>query len=691
MRKEPSEKKITVALVGQPNVGKSSLFNALAGGKAEVANWPGVTVEKLVAKVKYGDYTIELVDLPGAYSLTPLTIEEKVTRDFVVKTGADVYVALVDATMLERTLPLPLELLEATDRVVIALTKSDEAHKKGIHINVEKLSKLLGVPVVSVSATKKLGINELLRSVIEVYSKNTSGHRLVVDYGVLQPYIKAVEEILESQHIDLRVSKRWLALKLLEGDAELYGMLDENTRAKIAQLRDEASKTLGLDIGQYVTVKRFEHSVNIGSSTVVKHDISKNKGGIALFYNPYAGALLSIATMLLIVSVAFIVNTGYPLTDLLRLLGREDLATWLEEHSVSTLLENLFSRAAEIIHGALGDSPAASLLADGVLGGVGTILSFLPLIAIVLFFYALLEDSGVLPRMAVGTHPLFSKIGLSGHALFPFFISFGCNVPGIVASRSSPSATERLKLVLSLPLVPCQARLVVLLALSSLVGPRGGYLIILSYLSSILAFILLNVVVDVFTRKKKTPELLIELPNLHSPIPRVIWWIMWKHLKNFLVKAGSILLLASLAVWATTHITPSLQYTDSVEESVLGGFSMLLSGPVSAVFDLTAGQAIPIAIALVVGFVAKELVVSTLLVVTGASTIGEIREALNLGFVQVAALSVFVTLYVPCLATVVTIYAETRSAKWTILSVIILLAIGTIFSLITRALLAYFL
>lgn len=690
MRKEPTAKKITVALVGQPNVGKSSLFNALAGGKAEVANWPGVTVEKLVAKIRYGEYTIELVDLPGAYSLTPLTIEEKVTRDFVVKTGADVYVALVDATMLERTLPLPLELLEATDRVVVALTKSDEAHRRGIHINVDKLGKLLGVPVVSVSATKGLGLDQLLRSVVEVCSK-TSGHHLVIDYGVLEPYIKAVEEALESSRIDFRVSKRWLALKLLEGDRELHELLDEDARAKIAQIRDEASKTLGVEIGQYVTVKRFEHSISIGSSVLVKRTISRNKAGITVFYNPYAGTVLSLAIMLLIVSVAFIVNTGYPLTDLFRLLGREDLATWLEDHSVSALLESFFSQATEAIHTALGEGPVAGLLADGVLGGVGTILSFLPLIAIVLFFYAILEDSGVLPRIAVGSHTLFSRIGLSGHAIFPFFISFGCNVPGIMASRAMPSATERLKLVLTLPLVPCQARLVVLLALSSLVGPRGGYVIILSYAVSILAFVLLNIIIDAFTGVKKTPELLIELPALHPPIPRVIWWIVWRHLKSFLVKAGSILLAASVAIWLATHYTPSLHYTDRVEESVLGGFSVLISGPVSAIFGLTGDQAFPIAVALIVGFVAKELVVSALLVVTGASTIGEVGEALDLGFIQVAALSVFVTLYVPCLATLTTIYAETRSAKWTVISVLLLILIGAAFSLITRALLSYFL
>ncbi|MFN4046234.1 MAG: nucleoside recognition domain-containing protein, partial [Acidilobaceae archaeon] len=401
------------------------------------------------------------------------------------------------------------------------------------------------------------------------------------------------------------------------------------------------------------------------------------------------GPLASIGIIVALLTLAFTVNTGFPLTLILELAGFEPAARAVEDYTLSGMVERIFSIVGDAVRGLLGEGIMASLIVEGVLGGVGAVLTFLPLIAIVSAGYAILDDSGLLPRIAVGVHRALSTAGLSGHTVFPMITSFGCNVPGILAARTVLNPWERLKLILTLPFIPCQARLVVLLALAVGMGPLGGLYVILSYLIALTTFIILNILLDKISRRKRDVEILLELPAVHAPFLRVIWWTTWSHVKHFLARAGTIILAASIIIWFLTSFDTSLNHTTEITESIAGKLAALVS-PTLSPLGLEGAQAIVIALSLIVGFIAKELVIATLIVATGAETIPEAISSLGLAPAQIAPLMVFITLYIPCLATLATIYMESGSAKLALSVAALMLTIAYIVSLLTYIVLQAF-
>jgi ferrous iron transport protein B len=679
-------KKIRVAVIGQPNVGKSTLFNALTKGHVIVTNWPGTTVSKNEGIIKHGNYEIHLVDLPGIYGLTAFTLEEKISRNFIVEENPDVIVVLVDSLTLIRTLYLALDILERTKRVVIGVTKVDEAHSRGIHINFEILEKALGVPVVSISAIKGIGLEELIKKIISAYESNIKGY-LNIDYGELNTYIEASEALLRQNGFE--DSSRWLAVKIFEGDPETLIMIkskSEDLYKALMELREEALRILRTDPAVIVSRSRFKYAEDIGKSCLIQIAVKKKKVS-KIFYHPVFAPIISIVIILVMFMAAFTVNTGFPITYVLKYLGLSGVSHIIEEYSISSLMEKFIEHIANILESILGKKAITLFIVDAVLGGLGAILLFLPLIMIVMAILGALEDSGILTRLAVGVHMLFEKVGFSGHALFPLSISLGCNVPGILVTRAVPSSTERVRLIMLLPFIPCQARLVVLLALATAV--KEGFLVLaLSYIVAFIVFFALGYALYLWSLKRGEVveiRLLLEQPPLHRPIPRVVWWYTWWHTKHFLVKAGTIIFMANLLFWLLTHVSPSLSLIDTPSESLGALFSKNLT-PILTPLGIVGENTWIIVLALIAGFLAKEIFITTLLIVTGAESIREAFITIGISEHSIITLAIFITLYVPCLATIATIYSETRSYKLTVGVVVIMLIVAYTSALLTNIL-----
>ncbi|ABM80034.1 ferrous iron transport protein B [Hyperthermus butylicus] len=689
--------KLVVALVGNPNVGKSTLFNTLTGKTAHVANWPGVTVELEAAVSRYGDKTICFVDLPGTYGISASSQEEVVAREFIVTGIPDVILVIADATAPERTLYLALQILELTARVVIALNKMDLAHSMGIHIHVDELEKKLGVPVVTVSALQRLGIDELMRTLIDV-AEGRKGRKepLRIDYGVLEPYIAELEAHIARDNPLKNYNPRWLAVRLIEGDPRLEELLVKAGRGDIVEkareLREHFRKSSGMNPEDAAVSARFEYAEKLVKGAIVRVQRPESKLAAILeelFQRPILGPVLGLSLLFLAFLAIFTVNTGFPLNIIFEELGYVDLAAMVEEYSISGLLGSFFNWLAGATEAALaGRTPEwiVSLLADGVIPGVGSVLSFLPLIMLVSAVIAMMEDSGVAPRIAMAMHGLFARFGLSGKALFPMLISFGCNVPGVMASRAAIEEEERIETVLAIPFIPCQARLLVLLAfmltfVHSPVMQAAG--VLAAYLLGILVYLLTALLVRrLYFKRRDAPEFVIEIPPIHKPSWRVVWWITWDYSKHFLKKAGGIILALSVVTWALLSYGPGGVVGNSAESygAMLGKYFAPIAETLWGMDRETAWR---VMFAVINGFIAKEALVETVALMQGTEDPVEALQSLGLTTPQAMALLVFVMLYLPCLATLAVMYQEVRSAKLVLAALAYMVSLATVFSLAT--------
>ncbi len=677
------KREIVVGLVGQPNVGKSTLFNVLTKGNAIVTNWPGTTVERSEGILKHRGVVIRLVDLPGIYGLTYLTPEERISRKFITEERPDLLVVLVDSTILERTLYLVVDILEFTGRVVVGVTKVDEVHSRGIHINYELLAKRLNVPVIPLSAIKESGLDALLDAIVE--NAGVDRPTLIIDYGELEPYIRSIEEIVaQSPELSNRYPPRWLAVKYLEGDIDVEALIEKLSPSKsreIEGIREEARKRLGRDLAAFISTKRLQF-INgyIVKGAVVIAPIKRRREPhlYKLLYSSRLAPLVSIGILFIVFLAVFLINTGFPLTLILDHMGYSELAELIEEYTLASLIERGFESLATYLESWLGESIVTSFVVEGVLGGVAAVVVFIPLITVVMMALGVLEDSGLLPRLAIGVHYVLRKFGLSGHALLPLSISMGCNVPGVMTTRSVLSFIERLKLALLAPFIPCQARLVVLLALASAIGGFAGLVLIpLSYLTSFLVVILLSLALDLILRRGEEVEieLLLELPPIHRPYFKVVWWFTWRNLKHFLFKAGTIIFAVSIVTWLLSNLSPNWSFVSEPSESVLASFSRALA-PLLIPLGVRGENSWIAAYALIIGFLAKELIISAFMIASGSTSLNEALTVIGASKPSIVALALFITLYVPCLATVATIYNETKSLKYTLTSIALMLLVA---------------
>lgn len=645
-----------VAFIGNPNCGKTTLFNAYTGARLKVANWPGVTVEKKEGSYTYHGSDFKLVDLPGIYSLTCYTMEEKVARKYILEDGAEVIIDVVDASCLERNLYLTLQLIELGRPVVVALNMMDIVEERGMEIDLHRLPEMLGVPVIPVSARKKKGLDVLMHAVSHHKGKkgvdnlehdhksDNSRHRhdhhseyTVVYSDEIEDLLDNVEERIAQKNPNL-ANKRWYAIKVLENDSEIIDYLKTD-------FSDLVSKSYEKEIinQKYDFIEEIIEECLVNKASKAR----RTEKADAFLTHPVLGLPIFLGIM------AFVFFLTFKLGDF--------LAEWFSIgiDLCSSLLENLLIsvNAHEIIR---------SLIIDGIASGVGGILTFLPNIFILFLCLAFLEDSGYMSRVAYVMDGIMGKIGVSGKAFIPMLLGFGCTVPAIMASRTLENKSDRLRTILITPFMSCSARLPIYLLLSNMFFHEHALLVAYSmYVLGIAVAIIVALVVHKFGKKSEKQSLLIELPEYKAPNAASIAIYVWEKVKDYLTKAGTVIFLASIILWVILNFnTHGLCSMDQSFASYIGKVIAPIFAPVGI------GQW-QLAVALIAGVAAKEVVVSSTGVLFGIaninSTIGRgeltaILGALGFGKLNAYAMMVFCLLYTPCAATIAVIRKETGSS-----------------------------
>ena len=647
-----NNKPITVCFVGNPNCGKTTLFNAFTGAKLKVANWPGVTVERIEGETSYKDRKIRVIDTPGIYSLTSYTLEELVTRRCIEEDGVDVIINVVDASSLERNLYLTLQLLELKKPVILALNMMDIVEERGMELDLHRLPEMLGhIPVVPVSARKRTGLDVLMHAVVHHYEEEPQG--IVVHYDrVIEDKIQRTEDVLRAKYPDL-TNLRWHAIKMLEYDKEvmndhpvdLSGIVSESHEKQIINEKYDYVEEV---IAECLVNKEQKAAFTDKVDEALTHKI----WGIPIFFG----------IMALVFFLTFTVG------DFLK--GYFETALEIFSGNVLTLLEN-----------AGVSSWLISLVVDGIIAGVGGILTFLPNIFILFLALAFLEDSGYMARVAYVMNETMSMVGLSGKAFLPMLLGFGCTVPAVMATRALESQKDRLKTILITPFMSCSARLPIYVLFADLFFPDCAMLVAYSlYVVGVAMAIIVALIVHKTSKNKFENALLIELPEYKIPNARTVAIYVWEKVKDYLTKAGTTIFLASIILWFVMNIGPA-GFVSDVAESFAAKFGHLLV-PVLKPAGLGSWQ---IAVALISGISAKEVVVSSFSVLYGINNINSaagmaqltnILAAAGFGSVNAYALMIFCLLYTPCVATIGTIKRETHSWKVTGLMVVFQLVLA---------------
>lgn len=644
MSSTKGKKHINVACIGNPNCGKTTLFNALTGSKLKVANWPGVTVERFEGETSYEDVDITLIDTPGIYSLTCYTIEEKVTRKCAMDDDIDVIINVVDASSMERNLYLTLQLLELGKPVVVALNMMDIVKERGMEIDMHRLPEMLGnVPVVPVSAAKRTGLDILLHAVIHHYEEGMEEY--ILDYPPeIEEKIGKLEVMMQA-HYPTHSSVRWHAIKLLEDDEEVknehpisvVNVVDRSYEKEIIQCKyTYIEKVVGETL--------FHKSRKAASTDKIDRLLTHPVWGIPMF--------------LLIMCFVFFLT--FTVGDALKGVFEEGLA----------LISDTASGGLE----AIGVAPwLKSLIVDGIIAGVGGILTFIPNIFILFLALAILEDSGYMARVAYVMDSVMGKVGLSGKAFLPMILGFGCTVPAVMATRALETEHDRRKTMLVTPFMSCSARLPIYVLFSEMFFPEHPAPVAFSmYVIGMVIAILAALVINRLEKGKINDSLLIELPEYKRPNARTIRIYVWNKLKDYLSKAGTTIFVASIVIWFILNFGVS-GMVDNPADSFGAVIGRVLV-PVLTPAGLGMWQ---IGVALLSGISAKEVVVSSFAVLFGVSNanseagmaaiVANIQN-LNPGFGPLNAycLMLFCLLYVPCVATVATVRKESGSRKFTL-------------------------
>lgn len=666
-------KTINIALVGNPNCGKTSLFNVASGANEHVGNYSGVTVDAKAGHFDYKGYRINIFDLPGTYSLSTYTPEELYVRRYLSNEMPDVIVNVVVASNLERNLYLTTELIDMDHSLVIALNMYDELERSGAHLDYKLLGNMIGVPMVpTVSRTGK-GIDELFDTVIDVYERrNKSVRHVHVNHGpVIEEGINELKEELRNCNTALQFSPRYLALKMLEGDKEVYSMLAENDnfealKAHSEKLRAEIEDTLHEDIEQAVANEKYGFISGALQETMTqgKPD-ERNVTRVidSLVTNRVVGIPIFILLMFLMFEATFVLG-AYPMS-------------WIED-GVAAL--------SSWLHGIMSPGPLKDLLIDGILGGVGGVIVFLPNILILYLFISLMEDSGYMARAAFIMDKAMHKMGLHGKSFIPLVMGFGCNVPAIMATRTIESRSSRLITILINPFISCSARLpIYILFIGTFFPKHVGWAFLILYLSGIVvAFVTAKLLRRFHFKEDETPFVM-ELPPYRIPTLKATCRHMWSKAEQYLRKMGGIILVASVIVWALSYyprpdVEGELTAQQAVEQqadSYMGRIGRAISPLVEPL-----GFNWKVTIALISGTAAKELVVSTLGVLYAGGD--EAPEALSEKLMQpdaatgqrdftplvAASFLIFVSLYVPCIASITAVAKESGSWKWGAFSVV---------------------
>lgn len=642
MNQPSKSENIHVAFVGNPNCGKTTLFNAITGAKLKVANWPGVTVEKIEGETEYENFHMTLVDTPGIYSLTCYTMEEKVTRSCVMNDDIEVIVNVVDASNLERNLYLTLQLLELGKPIVLALNMMDVVEERGMEIDLHRLPEVLGdIPVVPVSAAKRKGLDILLHAIVHHYEEGSKGDILHYSDEIEQK-IDKLSIVMQAKY-PTHSSVRWHAIKMLEYDEDVR----EEHPVSVSNIVDKSYEKEIIQTKYHFIEKIIEETLFYRQ---------KNKGITdkvdAVLTHPVLGIPVFLCIMALVFFCTFMIGDwlkGY----------FEAVVDWFSQW-LMTLLQT--------VHAA---SWLQSLVVDGIVAGVGGILTFIPNIAILFLALAILEDSGYMARVAYVMDSIMGKVGLSGKAFLPMILGFGCTVPAIMASRALETEKDRRKTMIVTPFMSCSARLPVYVLFSGLFFGKYAPIAALSmYVIGMLVAILVSKIIYFFDKKKSNDSLLIELPEYKRPNGRTIRIYVWNKLKDYLTKAGTTIFLASIIIWFVLNFG----WTGMVQDPEMSFGAMIGKWLVPVMIPCGLGMW-QIIVSLIAGISAKEIVVSSFTVLFGvgndaASGISSITDNLknmdaSFGPLNAYCMMLFVLLYVPCAATVATIRKESNSLAFT--------------------------
>ena len=634
---------IRVGFVGNPNCGKTTLFNAFTGAKLKVANWPGVTVERVEGETNYKGRPIKVIDLPGIYSLTSYTIEEKVTRKCIEDGEVDVIINVVDASSLERNLYLTMQLIELKKPVILALNMMDIVEERGMEIDMHRLPEMLGgIPVVPVSARKRTGLDVLMHAVVHHYEEEPQG--VVIHYSPqVEEKITRIEGELR-RHYGEMDNMRWHAIKFLEFDEvvtsdhplDVSGILDHNYEKQIINEKYDYIEEV---IQECLMNKEEKAATTDKADRILTHRI----WGIPVF----------LGIMALVFFLTFTVG------DFLKGYFQVGL-DWFSQAVVAGLAS---------VH---ASSWLTSLIVDGIIAGVGGILTFLPNIFILFLALAFLEDSGYMARVAYVMNETMGMVGLSGKAFLPMLLGFGCTVPAVMATRALESVRDRRRTILITPFMSCSARLPIYVLFAEMFFPRHALFVAYSlYLIGLVMAILVAFILHKNSRGTRSENaLLIELPEYKTPNGRTVAIYVWDKVKDYLSKAGTTIFIASIVLWFVLN-TGTTGFVSDVQDSFAAMIGHVLV-PVLRPAGLGLWQ---VAVALISGLSAKEVVVSSFSVLFGISNVnsaagmGELSAQLtSMGFggVNAYALMIFCLMYSPCIAAVATIKRETGSWRWTL-------------------------
>ena len=655
---------IKIALAGNPNCGKTTMFNALTGANQYVGNWPGVTVEKKEGKLKDKSRAddITITDLPGIYSLSPYTLEEVVSRDYLLKDNPDVIIDLVDATNIERNLYLTTQLIETGIPVVIALNMADLIEKKGLKIDLKRLSMVLGCPIVETSALKKRGLDELIETAVKSAKKKEVG----IPGAIFSEKIEALIEEVRGCISNIPAEKaRWYAVKAIENDEKAISSVNISKEAldKARDARVLLEKDRDDDIESIITDERYKYIQKIVSTTVKKgkEELSLSDKIDRIVTNRILGIPIFIAVMFIVYYIS--VTT---------------IGTWVTDWTNDTFVGAIQGWVGSGLEAIGAGSLVTSLVVDGIIGGVGAVLGFVPQMAILFLFLSLLEDCGYMVRIAFVMDRVFRHFGLSGKSFIPLLISSGCGIPGIMASRTIEQENDRKLTIMTATFIPCGAKLPVIALMGGVMASylsgsyeAGGFIAPLMYFIGIAA-----VLVSAIMLKKTKPfsgkpaPFVMELPAYHIPSAKTVLLHVWERLKGFIIKAGTILFLACVVMWFLSGFGFTPDGFGMVEDSsesllaVIGG----VIAPLFAPLGFGSWQAVAASLS---GFTAKEAIVSTMGVL--ANVAGDVEDAMTVASGAAAwfpsALAAFSFLLFnmldsPCLAAIATMAQQMQSRKW---------------------------
>lgn len=640
----PDTELLTFGLLGNQNCGKTTLFNQVTGSNQHVGNFPGVTVDRKSGMLRENKNT-EITDLPGIYSLSPYSNEEIVTREFVLNERPKGIINIVDATNIERNLYLTMQLMELDIPMVLALNMMDEMTGNGGTVYINKMESLLGIPVVPISAAKNEGVDELVAHAIHVAKfQESPGRQDFCEDGPVHRCIHGVIHLIEDHAKRAGIPVRFAATKLIEGDEIILDMLNlsENEKEMLEHIIVQLEEEEGLDAQAQIAGMRYDFIEKLVRETVKKPQESREHLRSEKIDKILTGKYTAIPSFVLIMSAVFVLTFN--------VIGA--FFQGILENAIELFIESF----DKLLAGLSVNDTIRSLVVDGVLTGVGNILSFLPIIVILFFFLSLLEDTGYMARVAFVMDKLLRKIGLSGRSIVPLLIGFGCSVPGVMASRTLPSERDRKMTILLTPFMSCSAKLpIYAFFTAAFFKDNGGLVMILLYFIGIAVGILVALILKSVYFKGEAVPFVMELPNYRLPGMKNVVMLLWDKAKDFLQRAFTVIFLASIVIWFLQRFNFTLNMVTDSKDSILAE----IAGIIAPIFSPMGYGDWRVCTALVTGFIAKESVVSTLFVLYGT------KEAV-LGAMSMASafsLLVFCLLYTPCVATIAVVKRE-LGAKW---------------------------